>query len=259
MAGITICQHNKFGFCKHGDKCRQEHVEEICLSVECSVIECRKRHPKECRYFHQYKRCKFGDYCAFSHSDPIDPVLEEVKHVKASIIALEKEVKEKTDEIKTILRKIENVLNSLNLPCSVSSSCSNVTIPKAVSTSQSTLTIVTSNPTTTPANNHPSEDDIPQIDGLTDDHSNPLPCSLNLLVNRCENCNKNFESEEMLNNHIDKHGWGCDDCHICFTSKLAADLHEMEHHGDTPDSIGYIRDHVPESTKQLYTAGHRQR
>ena len=86
-----------------------------------------------------------------------------------------------------------------------------------------------------------------------------LTCSLNLFGNNCKNCNENLESEEMLNIHIYKHAWGCDDCYICFTSKLAADLHKIEHHCDTPNGIGYIRDHVPEGTKQLYTAGHRQR
>ena len=43
---------------------------------------------------------------------------------------------------------------------------------------------------------------------------------------------------------------------LCLTSKYLADLHELENH---PDSIAYIRDHIPDSTKKLYKAGHRQR
>ena len=76
MAGDKLCLHNKFGFCKHGDKCRKEHVQEICQDNECNQSECRRRHPKECKYFKLYKRCKFNDFCAFSHVIPLDPVLE---------------------------------------------------------------------------------------------------------------------------------------------------------------------------------------
>ena len=65
------------------------------------------------------------------------------------------------------------------------------------------------------------------------------------------------ETDEQLQNHVQEHEWGCDDCKLCCTSKYFADLHELEHHGDTLDSIRYIRDDIPESTKRLFAAGHR--
>ena len=37
--------------------------------------------------------------------------------------------------------------------------------------------------------------------------------------------------------HADEHEWGCDQCLLCFKTKYSANLHELEHHGDTPDSI----------------------
>ena len=74
MAATSIFLPNKYGFCKHTKK----HVEKICNEEECNVDECEKGHPRGCRYFRTYKRCKFGDYCAFDHSIPIDPVLEEL-------------------------------------------------------------------------------------------------------------------------------------------------------------------------------------
>ena len=46
MAADSICLHNKFGFCKHGERCRNQHVQEICENKECRVSECRKRHPR---------------------------------------------------------------------------------------------------------------------------------------------------------------------------------------------------------------------
>ena len=94
MTTITICLHNKFGFCKHGDKCHKEHVGEICQNERCNVSECQKGHPKDCRYYRQFKRCKFGDFCAYSHDIPTDPVLEELKLVTEKVNTLENEVKE---------------------------------------------------------------------------------------------------------------------------------------------------------------------
>ena len=241
MAGNKLCLHNKFGFCKHGDKCRKEHVQEICQDNECNQSECRRRHPKECKYFKLYKRCKFNDFCAFSHVIPLDPVLEEVKLLKENVKALEKEVKEKNHEIKVLLRNLEAVLNSINLSNSASSK---------VSTSHSTVTVLTSDMSKAKASSNitSGKANIPQIDGQVDDDE----C-------KCENCNKIFENEKQLQTHLDQHGWGCDECFVCFTTKLSADLHEMEYHGHDPDSISYIRNHIPESTKQMFAAGHRQR
>ena len=58
---------------------------------------------------------------------------------------------------------------------------------------------------------------------------------------------------------IGRDEWGCEDCLLCFTTKYSADLHELEHHADAPDSIAYIRDYIPETTKKMFAAGHRQR
>ena len=112
---------------------------------------------------------------------------------------------------------------------------------------QSTLTMVTINPSSLATTSQSSESDIPQLDG----HAQILSQF------ECENCGKSFKSEESLRTHTDEHKWGCDDCLLCFTSKYSADLHKLEHHGDSPDSISYIRDYIPETTKRLFAAGHR--
>ena len=252
MTAGTICLYNKFGFCKHGENCHKEHVEETCKLENCSVVDCRNRHPKNCRYYWLSKRCKFGDYCAFSHYIPTDPVLVEMKIVKEHVKTLEEEVKENNDEIKSILRNIERSLISLNLPKTVPSTHSTVTLPNIALTSQSTIAIVTSNLANNLTSSHSTEISIPQLDCS-------IQSSFSLSEIKCENCGKNFESEKMLTVHTDKHRWGCDDYFLCFTTKCAADLHELEYHGDSPESLGYIRDHVSESAKQMFAAGHRQR
>ena len=187
-----------------------------------------------------------------SQQIPTDPVLVEMKIVKEHVKALEEEGKEKNDEIKSILRNIERALISLNLPKTVPSTHSTVFLPNIASTSQSTIAIINSNLAKNITSSHSTENSIPQLDGS-------IQSSFSLSEIKCENCSKNFESEKMLTAHTDKHGWGCDDCFLCFTTKCAADLHELEYHGDTPESLGYICDHISVSTKQMFAAGHRQR
>ena len=134
-----------------------------------------------------------------------------------------------------------------------SSSKCNVSLPHSFSTTQSSFTMVKINPPSDCiATDKSSESNIPQLDGQI------LYPSTIYQVN-CENFGKTFESEEILKTHTDEHEWGCDDCQLCFRNKQSADLHELEHHGDSPDSLAYICNHIPEETKRLYAAGHRQR
>ena len=122
-------------------------------------------------------------------------------------------------------------------------------VAQSTSSTMSTITVVPSNIDTSISSSLAS-DNIPQLDGECHDLSATLQ-------NKCENCGKNFRSKEELENHDDEHRCGCDDCHLCLTSKQSYDLHVLEHHSD-PDSTNYIRDHIPDTTKKLFAAGQRQ-
>ena len=61
----TICRHNKYGHCKYGETCRHYHVNEICERSKCKIFRCEKRHPRECKYWREYKICKFNEFCSY--------------------------------------------------------------------------------------------------------------------------------------------------------------------------------------------------
>ena len=67
MAGENVCKNNKFGFCKFKDTCRFHHINTICDTIKCDIQFCEKRHPRKCKYFDKYSRCKFGIFCKYSH------------------------------------------------------------------------------------------------------------------------------------------------------------------------------------------------
>ena len=176
--------------------------------------------------------------------------------MKAKLEAVEKEIKNKNLEIKDAVQKLEQsvkTLISMNQEPTLLPIVSNNSLPRSYSMSvtqstsstMSTITVIPSNIDTSTSSSLAS--DIPQLDGESHDITATVQ-------NKCENCGKNFRSKEALQNHDDEHGWGCDDCYLCLTSKQSYDLHVLEHH---PDSTNCIRDHIQDATKKLFTADQR--
>ena len=68
---------------------------------------------------------------------------------------------------------------------------------------------------------------------------------------QCETCNKTFDTENQFNDHNKAHNFCCDECYLCFTTQVIADLHELEFHPNTH----YADTYIPESTKLLFASG----
>ena len=122
MATQNVCKWNKFGYCKHGEMCRKFHAKEICENASCQIMCCLKRHPKQCKYYINYKQCKF-DPCAFLHVEHTDDsehlkkenelILSKINDINKSIKELE--VKEfETEKFISKLLDIEKKLDTFN-------------------------------------------------------------------------------------------------------------------------------------------------
>ena len=72
MATVPACQSYEFRFCKYGDRCRHQHNHTVCEDHACEIFNCSFRHPRPCRFYKQYGRCKFGNYCQYSHVKFVD-------------------------------------------------------------------------------------------------------------------------------------------------------------------------------------------
>ena len=77
-------------------------------------MNAKKRHPRICRYYSVFKRCKFGEYCAFDHDVPLDPILEEIKVMNDRMKALEKQIIDKNYEINAVMENLEKALCFMN-------------------------------------------------------------------------------------------------------------------------------------------------
>ena len=114
MVNEKICLYNKFGHCKFRETCRLQHINEICEIPSCETETCLKRHPRSCRFFTDFKRCKFGTYCSFSHKIP-DTSLEVqengnvLREMISRLNTLETVVKQNENEVKNVNEKLKTV------------------------------------------------------------------------------------------------------------------------------------------------------
>ena len=116
MATQSLCNYNKFGFCKFREVCRKQHVKELCEELSCDGKTCIQRHPKECKFFRNRGYCKFGEWCHFLHVVRKNPEIEKIKEENKAILeklnALEKLLLEKDKEMEQILKAIQETKNT---------------------------------------------------------------------------------------------------------------------------------------------------
>ena len=72
-------------------------MNEKCENVSCDLSTCMLRHPKLCRFFIQYKNCKF-DPCRFEHvqkETDIEKLILENQKIQEKLTYFETTLKEK--------------------------------------------------------------------------------------------------------------------------------------------------------------------
>ena len=108
------------------------HVDESCEDEECEIRTCRLRHPKPCRFFRDFRRCKFSD-CKFKHiedeTDAIEKIKIENRNILAKLYAIDETIKlldhqekmlEMENRLKNEISEKDNVVEELKSKvCSV--------------------------------------------------------------------------------------------------------------------------------------------
>ena len=106
-ADELFCKFHQYGHCKFGPHCKKFHTQQTCSNVQCKVIGCSARHPKQCKFFLMFGRCKFGESCSYLHvsaRDIVDKAIsDEIKTLKMDIETL----KTKNSEIEALIIKVD--------------------------------------------------------------------------------------------------------------------------------------------------------
>ena len=106
----AICFKNKFGYCKYTDKCKYRHVTLVCDDDKCEISNCEKRHPKICKYFRDYRRCKFTVGCKFKHENSnaiFEKFEKELENIKKDNLDSQ-HVKEIEEKFQSLEEKLNN-------------------------------------------------------------------------------------------------------------------------------------------------------
>ena len=113
----NVCRYYKFGHCKFADKCRFNHIHEKCGNSSCEIRSCKLRHPRICKFFRDYKRCKFGEWCSFDHDnnnnneDTINTIMEKIQNLETVINEKDLMIQELAQKIKKLEEVNEESLN----------------------------------------------------------------------------------------------------------------------------------------------------
>ena len=112
MAAPSVCLCNKFGYCKHKELCRKQHVNDICENVSCELSLCIWRHPKTCKYYRELGRCKF-DPCAFKHvgNNSLDKLNEENREILYKLYVVDKALKAFEEEETEVTENMKKATN----------------------------------------------------------------------------------------------------------------------------------------------------
>ena len=97
MAHTPPCVYYKYGHCKFQNLCKNNHIHELCDIEDCDGKTCVRRHPKQCRYFLTYGKCKFNP-CSYSHRN--SPEHEKLKRLEITVDDMKREINELKEALK---------------------------------------------------------------------------------------------------------------------------------------------------------------
>ena len=63
----------------------------MCKKFPCRDDKCMLRHPRTCRYYSSFGKCKFGKSCAYLHLDSLVVLREQIKTLAQDIDQVKKE------------------------------------------------------------------------------------------------------------------------------------------------------------------------
>ena len=80
-----------------------KHNKTLYTDKNCSVFNCEKSHPRTCRYYNEFNRCKFITYCLTKH-EKVSDTSEIEKKIRDNEMKLN-EIKKKLKKTESIERK----------------------------------------------------------------------------------------------------------------------------------------------------------
>ena len=89
-----VCKYHLSGFCKYKSTCKNLHVTDICLNKSCNSSKiCLLRHPRMCKFYFNYGRCKFGSDCAYLHNHFMEDQSSDISLLQRDLVNVKNQIK----------------------------------------------------------------------------------------------------------------------------------------------------------------------
>ena len=98
------------------EKCRRYHENKKCEKLDCEIRDCPLRHPKVCRFFTDFRFCKFGEWCKFSHEvlRNASSSNEEIERLQNKLMAVENDLKKNSEKVLKLENEIKDIKHKLS-------------------------------------------------------------------------------------------------------------------------------------------------
>ena len=243
-----------------GDTCHFKHERKICNDSNCNIFNCNLRHPRICRWFQVYGRCKFTSFCKYKHTEiksfeeivtkiehndnklaDIDIILENLKKEEGNIMhRLEKYetyIESKLNNIFKLLEEKERKIVELEASVQV--------------TRESLENLMTEKEIKSTTDVKKKKAPVSEFKCTVCDYVAKSSNGLRMHINRkhtkydenetsfeCENCGNKFDSAGDLKEHMIMHSYQklqfkCDECNFWGPNEQTMKMHVKKNHSET--------------------------
>ena len=219
MATQNVCQYFKFGHCKFSETCNKLHVKEQCENQNCEIRSCKLRHPRICKFFRDYNRCKSSDYCSFKH---VDNSVNQSQEILEKLNNLAKIINEKDIPIKNLAEKVRVLEEKVGLEDETLDE--NDGLERSVPCEKCNFVSKSKQGLQVHMRAKHKESKEPHVDAVeTCDEGNQFTC---------ENCDFVSENEANLKTHITEEHEKCNDCDFVGGNNHTIDVHVGKVHSE---------------------------
>ena len=258
---LKVCKRNKYGYCRYGDTCHFRHEMKICIENNCNIFDCEKRHPRVCRWYQEYGRCKFTTFCKFRHIDikSFEDIVIKMEHYGNKLAEIDKKLenleKEENDifekqsegrlqKFETKLNEIFKVLEEKDLKIAALEASLQRTRESLERNILEKETKMTSDLAKNEVSKSKFKCSVCDYQAKSSDgprmHVNRKHTKYdeNVTSFQCENCSKEFRSAGELKEHMISHSYQklqfkCDECDFWGPNKQTMKMHIKRNHSET--------------------------
>ena len=164
-----------------------------------------KRHPRVCRFWREFGRCKFSEYCSYRHKfsavqEPNAAFESDLHDIKAKLENLENQLREKDNEISELNTRIENLsTNQAAANIAVTQEIIKATNEIIYKSTQEALAPIIANQNISKQN---TNDKLDSIERLLAPFLEAVSKTPTTNLYSCNICGQKFEVERTLRNHV---------------------------------------------------------